>query len=244
MTWTLEDREIGRAYLGLAIPALLFHILFWFQVATHRVLRHISMLWVYNYLFTDFLVLAQLVLEYIVRTSLSYCISRSTYMIFCYIEAYTPAYMTILEAYSLVCLNVTRYYLIVKNVNISTRYPYLLILINIFLYLFGISIFLIQVELVRTVRLRSHYHTESCYFRFMNIKTQIVNLIIVLLIPIILNCYLMALTVTHVRQSQQAIRSQVRKNKFKYLKYKHSFISSVVNIYIYLFNFLLFIFYG
>jgi hypothetical protein len=222
MSWNLEDRQIGRAYLGLAIPALLFHILFWIQVATHRVLRQNSMFWVYNYLFTDFLVLVQLLVEYVLRTTSPYCISHSTYLIFCNIEAYTPAYMTILEAYSLVCLNVTRYYLIVKNVNISTRYPYILILVNIFLYLFGISIFLIQVELVKTVKIRSHYHTQSCHFQFSHIKTQIVNLIIVLLIPIILNCYLMTLTIIHVRQSQQAVRSQVRKLNQKFLKIQTS----------------------
>jgi len=222
MSWNLEDRQIGRAYLGLAIPALLFHILFWIQVATHKALRQNSMFWVYNYLFTDFLVLVQLLVEYILRTTSPYCISYSTYWIFCNIEAYTPAYMTILEAYSLVCLNVTRYYLIVKNVNISTRYPYIPILVNIFLYLFGISIFLIQVELVKTVKIRSHYHTQSCHFQFSHIKTQIVNLIIVLLIPIILNCYLMTLTIIHVRQSQQAVRSQVRRINPKFLKIQTS----------------------
>jgi hypothetical protein len=211
MTWTPEFRQMGRAYLGLAIPALLFHVLFWMQVFTHRALRQISMLWVYNYLFTDFLLLIQLFIEYTLRTSLSYCISHSIFYMFCYLEAYTTAYMTILEAYMLVCLNVTRYYLIVKNCNISTRYPYILAVLNIFLYFIGISIFLVQVLLFQIVKLHPHQRTQSCHFEFVNLKTQIGNLIIVLFIPIIANCYFMTVTTIHVRQSQQAVRSQVEK---------------------------------
>ncbi|CAF3578197.1 unnamed protein product, partial [Rotaria sp. Silwood2] len=74
MTWTVEYRQISRAYLALAIPAFIFHVLFWIHVATHRTLRQISMLWVYNYLFTDILLLVQFFVEYTIRT-MSLCTS-------------------------------------------------------------------------------------------------------------------------------------------------------------------------
>ncbi|CAF1411201.1 unnamed protein product [Adineta steineri] len=212
MTWTLQSRNIGRAYLSLAIPALIFHVLFWVQVATHRSLRQLSMLWVYNYLFTDMLLLIQFFLEYILRTSLPYCISYSIFNTFCVLEAYTTAYITVLEAYMLVCLNITRYYLIVKNFDIAARYPYILVLFNIFLYLFGMSLLLFQVKLFRTLVLHRHPHTSNCHLQYFNIRTQIGNLFIVLLIPIILNCYFMTLTTIHVRQSRQAVRAQHNKH--------------------------------
>ena len=212
MTWTPEFRQMGRAYLGLAIPAFIFHLLFWIQVATHKTLRQISMLWVYNYLFTDLLILIQLFTEYTLRTAIRYCISESVFYFFCNLEAFTTACMTVLEAYMLVCLNITRYFLIVKNCNISARYPYMLYMLNIFIYLFGISMLLFQVQLLQIVKLHSHEHTESCHYQFPNIRTQIGNLTIVLLIPIISNCYFMALTTLHVRRSQHAVRSQVNKN--------------------------------
>ncbi|CAF0750193.1 unnamed protein product [Rotaria sordida] len=211
MTWTLEFRQIGRAYLALAIPAFIFHVLFWMHVATHRALRQISMLWVYNYLFTDILLLVQFFVEYTIRT-MSHCIAHSSFYAFCNVEAYTNAYMTVLEAYMLVCLNITRYYLIVKNCNISTQYPYILILFNICLYLVGISVLLLQVELFQIVKLHPHHNTGNCHFNYLDIKTQYGNLIIVLLIPIILNCYFMILTTIHVRRSQQAVRSQRSKH--------------------------------
>lgn len=209
MTWSSEFRPIGQIYLGLAIPAFLFHVLLWIQVATHQSLRQFSMLWVYNYLLTDLLLLIQFFVEYLLRTFLPYCVSLSIFNLFCNIEAYTTAYMTVLEAYMLVCLNITRYYLIVKNCNIADRYPYILILLNIFLYFFGISLLLFQVKLFRIAGIHRHDHSTSCHLQFLDIKTQIGNLIIVLLIPIILNCYFMTLTTIHVRQSQRAVRAQV-----------------------------------
>ncbi|CAF2495449.1 unnamed protein product [Rotaria sp. Silwood2] len=211
MTWTVEYRQISRAYLALAIPAFIFHVLFWIHVATHRTLRQISMLWVYNYLFTDILLLVQFFVEYTIRT-MSLCTSPSIFYAFCNFEAYTNTYMTVLEAYMLVCLNITRYYLIVKNCNISNQYPSILIFLNICLYIFGISILLLQVELFQIVKLHSHHHTRSCHFNYPDIKTQFGNLIIILLIPIILNCYFMTLTTIHVRRAQQAVRSQHSKH--------------------------------
>ncbi|CAF3433042.1 unnamed protein product [Rotaria sp. Silwood1] len=211
MTWTLEARQISRAYLALAIPAFIFHVLFWIHVATHRALRQISMLWVYNYLFTDILLLVQFFIEYTVR-KMSYCMSFSNFYAFCNIEAYTNTYMTILEAYMLVCLNITRYYLIVKNLNISIQYPYILIFLNICLYIVGISVLLLQVKVFQIVKLDSHQYTQSCHFNYLDIKTQLGNLIIILLIPIILNCYFMTLTTIHVRRAQQAVRSQRSKH--------------------------------
>jgi hypothetical protein len=221
MTWTSDSRQIGRVYLALAIPAFLFHVLFWIQVAIHQPLRQLSMFWVYNYLFTDLLLLIQLFVEYILRTYLPYCISNSIFNVFCNFEAYTTTYMTVLDAYMLVCLNITRYYLIVKNCNIAARYPYIFVLLNIFLYVFGISLLLFQVKLFQIVEMHSH-HTASCHFQFLDIKTKIGNLIIVLLIPIILNCYFMKLTTVHVRQSQRAVRAQVTKTKNHSNKYLYS----------------------
>ncbi|UJR28600.1 hypothetical protein I4U23_009833 [Adineta vaga] len=212
MTWVSGFRPIGRAYLALAIPAFIFHILFWIQVATHRPLRQLSMLWVYNYLFTDMLLLLQLFIEYSLRTSLPYCISPRIFKLFCGLEAYTSAYITVLEAYILVCLNITRYYLIVKNCDIATRYPYILILINLFLYLFGALFLFFQTKFVQIVTVHVHQHSSSCHLQYHNVKTQIGNLIAILLIPIVLNCYFVALTTIHVRHSQRAARAQHSKH--------------------------------
>ena len=211
MTWAIEFYPLGAAYLGLAVPAFIFHVLFWVQVAMHRSLRQISMLWVYNYLFTDLILLIQLFLEYIFRTSLSYCISPFTFSILCNLEAYTAAYMTVLEAYMLVGLNVSRYFFIVKNYNLATQYPSLLILLMVFLYIFGLTIYILQVEVFHIIDVHKHDDTPSCHFQYINTKTGLGNLTCVLIIPIILNCYFMAITTIHVRRSQQAARAQVGK---------------------------------
>jgi hypothetical protein len=215
MTWTSSAYPLVNAYLGIAIPAFLFHVCFWFQVATHRSLRQRSMLWVYNYLLTDIILLVQLFLEYILRRSLPYCISPAIFQFLCNIEAYTSAYMVLLEAYMLVCLNISRYWLIVKNYDASARYPNTVLLFNLFLYLFGIVIYVLQVEAFEIVTVHPHESTLSCHLQFTDLTTQLVNLLFVLFIPIILNCYFMGLTTMHVRRSQQAVRAQVylRKNK-------------------------------
>ena len=209
MTWVPQYYTLGNTYLGIAILAFLFHICFWIQVAIHPKLRQMSMLWVYNYLLTDSILLIQLILEYILRMSLPLCISPNTFRFLCNIEAYTSAYMTILEAYILVCLNISRYCLIVKNYNASARYPTALLLFNIFLYVFGLLIYVLQVEVFQIVEVHRHYDTPSCHLLFLDLKTQVGNLLVVLLIPIVLNCYFMALTTIHVRRSQQAVRAQV-----------------------------------
>ena len=209
MTWTPQAYPLVDAYLGTAIPAFLFHVCFWIQVATHRSLRQMSMLWVYNYLLTDIILLVQLFLEYILRRSLPYCISPAIFRFLCNIEAYTSAYMVILEAYILVCLNISRYWLIVKNYDASARYPTVLLFFNLFLYIFGIGIYVLQVEVFQIVKVHFHEDTPSCHFQFLDLKTQLVNLFFVLIIPIVLNCYFMGLTTMHVRRSQQAARVQV-----------------------------------
>jgi hypothetical protein len=209
LTWMSDSYTLGAAYIGLAIPALIFHILFWIQVATHRTLRQMSMLWVYNYLFTDLLLLGQIIVEFVVRTTLPYCISQIVFSIFCTLEAYTNAYMSVLEAYMLVCLNVSRYYLIVKNHNISARYPWKLLLFNVSLYIIGLGLYIFQDKVLDIVIIHPHYDVTNCHFLFPDIKTQICNLTVVLIIPVALNCYFMSLTTIHVRRSQQAIRAQV-----------------------------------
>ncbi|CAF3723865.1 unnamed protein product [Rotaria magnacalcarata] len=211
MAWSPELHQIGRIYLTLAIPAFIFHVLFWIQVATHPALRQMSMLWVYNYLITDILLLVQLFVEYSTRT-MSRCVSPVIFYVFCAIEAYTDSYMTVLEAYMLVCLNITRYYLIVKNFNISSRYPYILLIFNVCLYLFGLAILLIQTKLFGIVKLHEYRKNGSCHLDYENTKTGFVNLSIVLFIPIILNCYFMAVTTIYVRRSQLAARSQHTKH--------------------------------
>ena len=200
---------MGGAYLGLAVPAFLANVCFWVQVMTHRTLRQTSMLWIYNYLFTDILLLIQLFVEYALRYGLPYCISPSAFHLLCNIEAYTVAYMTVLEAYMLVCLNVTRYYLIVKNVNISARYPNGILTLNVLLYVFGIIFIILEVEVFGIVQVHPHEYSPSCHLQYFDIKTQIGNLTLILVVPIILNCYFMVLTTAHVRQSQLAARSRV-----------------------------------
>ncbi|CAM4865540.1 unnamed protein product [Rotaria socialis] len=211
MTWPLNLRQIGRIYLALAIPAFIFHVLFWIQVATHPALRQMSMLWVYNYLITDILLLVQLFVEYSTRT-MSGCVSPAIFNVLCAIEAYANSYMTVLEAYMLVCLNITRYYLIVKNFNIASRYPSILLIFNVCLYLFGIAILLIQTKLFGIVQLHEYQNNGSCHLDYEDIKTGFGNLFIVVFIPVILNCYFMIVTTIHVRQSQLAARSQRTKH--------------------------------
>ena len=209
ITWAPEYLSLGAAYLGLSVPALLFHILFWLYVAIHRSLRQMSMLWVYNYLFTDLLLLIQIFLEYFVRTTIFHCVSHQMFAILCSIEAYTTAYMAVLEAYLLVCLNVSRYLFIVKNYNLCDRYPSHLLVLNAFIYVVGLVVYILQVEVFRNVRIHYHDKSPSCHLQFVSVSTQIGNLLFVLIIPIVLNCYFMAITTIHVRRSQQAARAQV-----------------------------------
>ena len=218
MTWKVEYLYFGRIYLGLAIPAFIIHVLFWIQVATHRILIQMSMIWVYNYLFTDLLLLIQFFVEYGIRTSKN-CVSHLIFYIFCNFEAYTASYTTILEAYMLVGLNITRYYLIVKNFNISARYPRALVLLNLCLYGFGLCMLLFQVELLQIVKLHFHRHLQSCHFEYSDMRIRIGNLLVTLFIPVVLNCYYMILTIRHVRRSQQVIHSQVKQRVNFYIKF-------------------------
>ena len=235
MTWAPAFRPIARAYLAIAIPALIFHVLFWLQVATHRSLRQLSMMWVYNYLVADMLLLIQFLVEYFLRTSLPFCIASKFYLTFCSLEAYAPIFFTILEAYMLVGLNITRYYFIVKNLDIATRFPYIFVLISVFLYFVGAGLLIFQVELFGIVMLHKHQHTSSCHLQYRSIITQLVNLIIVLLIPILLNCYFVTLTTIHVRRSQRAVRARVNKPIYivLILLLISLFFCSIVSIYNY-----------
>jgi hypothetical protein len=244
LTWVPKFYPMGRTYFSLAVPAFLFHVLFWTQVATHRSLRQLSMLWVYHYLLTDMFLLLQVFSEYILRTSLPYCISHTILILFCNVEAYTTAWVTVLEAYMLVCLNITRYYQIVKNCNIAARYPYALALFSILLYPCGIIVFLVQVKLLKTVTIHVHQTSSNCHLLYSGTKTQIGSLITILIIPIALNCYFMTLTTIHVRRSQQAARAQVGNRSFLYYSQPFFATFNILNTYIYSFNFSSSTFYG
>ena len=209
LTWVPTSYSLGITYLVMGIVAFVIHFIFWLQVFTHRVLRQMSMLWVYNYLFTDMLLLIQLFIEYAVHTSMRNCVSYLLFKISCILEAYTGIYMAILEAYMLVCLNISRYLLIVKNYNLSARYRISVLIFNGFIYIVGLCFYAIQANGLKLIDIHPHYQTLSCHLRYPDIKTQIGNLLIVLIIPIGLNIYFVTLTTIHVRQSQQAARSQV-----------------------------------
>lgn len=207
--WTTDSREFGIAYLVLGILAFIIHILFWFQVASHRSVQQMSMLWVYNYLFTDLLLLIQLFIEYAVH-SLPNCVSRNVFAFNCILEAFTGIYLAILEAYMLVCLNVSRYLLIVKNYDVSIRFPRLLVAFNFFLYSFGMGFYLVQSRLIASISVHEHYNIFSCHLLYKGEGAAVGNIALVLLIPIGLNIIFVVLTTIHVRKSQQAARSRVR----------------------------------
>jgi hypothetical protein len=209
LTWSPEYQTLGGVYVAITTLAILFHLLFWIQVATHQKLRQISMLWIYNYLFTDLVLLVQLLAEYITRRSLPHCIAARVFFLLCKIEAYTSLYMSILEAYMLVCLNVSRYFLIVKNCNISARYPSRILCFNVGLYIVGICVYIFQVEILEIVTLQTSQRAPNCHFRFRDRTNRIANIIVILVVPIAANIYLMIVTLLHVRRSEQAARTQV-----------------------------------
>jgi hypothetical protein len=195
--WDQSDVDDQRSALYVCIIAVITHSVFWFQFLFCPSVRQKSMQWLYAYLITDILLLFRFFFTYIVHTTSTQCIPNRSWALFiCYFEGSFDNYLNILEVYILLALNVCRYIQIVHNRNAYTTYVRLLVLSHLFIYLMPLVSLIIQL-LIGWAQL-DEYTGGSCDIAYTNVYSQIFNIIIGFVLPILLNLFVLYFNMRHI----------------------------------------------
>jgi len=162
-------------------------------------------IWIYNYMFNDYLSLLQLLVDYITRSISNVPISFTTYQFLYSIEAFFNVFDAYIQAYLLALVNIWRYFQIVRGSLLLCHSRYHLFSAHILLYGFVIIWFFL--ERYFNFSCVVHKFGVSCYSQYPFITILIIDSIIGLIIPIILNIYFLTINILYIRNSQNIIHS-------------------------------------
>jgi len=204
LVWSSSTADsLGSTIIVCAI-AVVIHIMFWIQFTVFSSLRQITMMWLYDYLITDLLLLARFFILYGIRQD-RLCIYPTVRTILCYFEASSKFYMNTVQSYLMLALNVSRYAQIVFNRNVYIENRRLIILTH-FLIIIAPALN-VTVQFIADWTLLLRRNGSACDIEYKSISVQIFNLFVTYIIPVTLNLILIALCIRHV-SSTQGIRNQ------------------------------------
>ncbi|CAF0926066.1 unnamed protein product [Didymodactylos carnosus] len=200
----------SKICFGLSFPAVVIHIIFWLHISFYHQLRKRSMLWIYNYMLCDLVYLMQFYIEYGTRISSLICHIHSLLRGFlCYLESYTGIYLSSIESYLLVGLNLCRYLHIVRNVNLfhhSQRIWNLLIISMLSLYIIALLSLIFQINILHIGYVHTTSRMMPCHIDLILGIDEYINITLVIIIPVLLNGLFTLLIFLHVRKSRSNIQ--------------------------------------
>ncbi|CAF1212372.1 unnamed protein product [Rotaria magnacalcarata] len=190
--------------LAISIIASIMHVLFWIQVLSFSSLRQQNLIWLYEYIVFNGLLLVRFFLLYGIRRGET-CLFPTATNIICYFEASSKAYINTIQNYFLLAFTMSRYLRIVCNQNIYKEKIRVIILLHFLIYtMSGLNI-IVQFLTGWTDIWRTP--GRSCDILYESVMIQIFNLFIMYVIPVIMNIIILALGIIHV-SSTYGIRSE------------------------------------
>ncbi|CAF1079032.1 unnamed protein product [Adineta steineri] len=184
--------------------AIVIHIIFWLEVLIFPALRQRNMIWLYDYILTDLLLVIRFFILYFFRRQ-ELCLYPTFRTILCYFEATSKFYMNTVQSYLLLALNVSRYAQIVYSRNVYVGNLRTIIITH---FLIGI---LPAINVI--VQFMANWTTlwrktgESCDVQTVSLSVQIFNIFVTYIIPVTLNVILLTICIRHV-SSTVGIRNQ------------------------------------
>ncbi|CAF1132889.1 unnamed protein product [Didymodactylos carnosus] len=210
MKWDSINLYYNQICFYITLGSLCMHCTFWIQVILHHNIRQRSLQWIYSYLFIDILLMSLFFLQYGIRTK-DDCFSNTVFSILCTLEAYSAIYLSLIQPYLLVGLNICRYLRIVKSLNVYTRYIKTIYFIHILLYISPSLSFILQFQFGWSM-------LESgtgaiCDLTYSSMSAQSINIMLEFIIPVSLNIIFMAMTLVHIRHSKRTVNAERQVHK-------------------------------
>jgi hypothetical protein len=207
LLWSQSDIDSRRPILYVCIIGAVTHSVFWLQLVFHSSVRQKTMQWLYVFLITDILFLCRFFFTFTVHTMSNECTPTTSWVNFvCYLEAFVDSYLSLIEVYILLALNLCRYAQIVHNRNVYTANVRLLICAHLAIYLLPVINLVLQIY-INWVSLEPVVG-DSCYIANMNVYAKVFNVIITYALPIILNILVIYASLYHVHSI-----ARLRRNK-------------------------------
>ncbi|CAF0929630.1 unnamed protein product [Adineta steineri] len=203
--WDSTNLAQNNIIFGVCVVAAILHTLLWSQMIMRKTKFDITLLFSLGYVSTDIFLLLFYFITYAIRIRSWIPITLAT----CYFEAYAMFYFNILETYSLMALNISRYWQIVRNPNTYIDHRKMIIVSCV------ITPFLVAINLIiqQSFGWSVLYSIpgSSCNVSFTNIPVQVWNISIILVIPILLS-FCLLFRAFRFLQSAQAGQLHIRRN--------------------------------
>ncbi|CAF0929663.1 unnamed protein product [Adineta steineri] len=203
--WDPTDLAQNNIIFGVCVVAAILHTFLWSQLIMRKIKFDITLLFSLGYISTDIFLLFFYFIAYAIRIRSWIPITLAT----CYFEAYAMFYFNILETYSLMALNISRYWQIVRNPNTYIDHRKMII-VSCIITPFLVAINLIIQDILGWSVLYS-IPGSSCNVSFTNIPIQVWNMTIMLVIPIVLS-FCLLFRAFRFLQSAQAGQLHIRRN--------------------------------
>lgn len=212
LAWSPDEEES----FYVCIIAVIFHLMFWFSMYTHSLLRQWeSMQWLYVYLIIDILLLIRFFILYGIRRSFV-CISLIIRLFICYFESISDFYLNYLQSYVLLALNICRYKQITHSgIDIYSTHRRLMVIIHCLIDLFPLLILILEINIGWVVTYRKQ--GGSCDLYYPLLSAPLLNTIVGYGFPVLLTLLFLFLSLRQVRLSVARIHTeQIINNRLKH----------------------------
>lgn len=213
VSWSADTMVARTPTLVICLLAVPIHVIFWIHLLFYPSVRQKGMIWLYIYLLSDLFLIFRFLLFYGQRVN-NVCISRSTRIYLCYFEAVSKLYITVLQSYILLGLNICRYVQIVRNRNVYIKNIRLVILALMLIFsLPGVNI-VFQFLINWTVLWRKL--GSLCDIIYASAGVQVYNLIVIYTIPVALNILFLGLCIRFLSSTGDIRSLQILHNRRKF----------------------------
>jgi hypothetical protein len=209
---TVDSLEPTRI---VAIIAIIIHGLFWIEFCVFPSLRQRTMVCLFVYLITDFLLLSRFFILYGIRVA-ELCLYTTGRDVLCYFEASSKFYMNTVQSYLMLAFNLCRYAQIVSNRNVYIEKPRWIWAGHLLIGVLPILNVLIQFVsgLAHIWRRRG----GSCDIQYLSPLVQVFNILVTFVVPVSINVIIIALDIRHVSSvrgvaSEQIIRLRRKRQR-------------------------------
>ncbi|CAF0877308.1 unnamed protein product [Adineta ricciae] len=206
MVWSPSTADELTSTFIVCIVATVVHTLFWIAILGFPSLKQRTMLWLYDYLLCDLLLLIRFFLLYGMRRE-QLCLNPTFRTVLCYYEASSKFYMNTVQAYLLLALTASRYLQIVYNRNVYIENVRSIIISHILIFV--LPAVNVAVQFLAGWTLLWRRTGSSCDIQYVSIYVQIFNLFTIYIIPITTNLLLLTLCIRHASSTRGVQSEQI-----------------------------------
>ncbi|UJR11710.1 hypothetical protein I4U23_015891 [Adineta vaga] len=211
--WNAVTLSQNYVLLSITLVGVFLHSSLWFQLFFHKIKFDLSFIFALGYVSTDIFLLSGYLVQYGIRSTAR----TRTWQISCYFEAYFMLFFNILESFYLTCLNLCRYWQIVRNESIYVKYPRHVLLLFLTIPIFILINMIVEHEMKWCVVIEEA--GSSCSVAFNSVTIRVWNLTVLFALPIIISFTSLILCLIFIKKThpQQIL---VRRNHHRRLIYR------------------------